>query len=83
MQPLKPGHHAVGVVAYQIGVDSVRVEYRLRDVRFDFIGERPDNRRQLLQDTPSRYTLVTGQVPYGGTLSAPFCCLKAKLRTEK
>ena len=49
MQPLEPGHHAVGVITYQIGVDSVRIEHRLRDVRFDFIGKRPDDRCQLLQ----------------------------------
>ena len=40
-------HHAAGVVPYEIGIDAVRIENSLRDVRLDFVGERSDHRVEL------------------------------------
>lgn len=47
VQPLEPRHHSIGIVPNQVGVDSVGVENRLRDMRFDFVGKRPDDRVEL------------------------------------
>jgi hypothetical protein len=46
---LEPRHHSVRVVTNEIGVDPICIEHSLSNVRFDFVGERPDYRRQLLQ----------------------------------
>ena len=53
MQPLEPGQHAVGIVAYKARIDAISVQNGLRYVRVDFVGKRPDDRCQLLQG-PSR-----------------------------
>jgi hypothetical protein len=47
MKPLKPGHHPVGVVPNQARIDSVRVQNRLRHMRFDLIGKRSYDRVEL------------------------------------
>ena len=47
MKPLQPGHHSASIVANEIGVDSVGVEDRLRDMGFDFVGEGSDDRVEL------------------------------------
>jgi uncharacterized protein YecT (DUF1311 family) len=47
VKPLEPGHHAIRVIANQIGVNSIGIENCLRHMRFAFTGEGPDYRIEL------------------------------------
>ena len=47
MEPLQPRHHSACIISNEIGVDSVGVEDRLRDMGFDFVGEGSDDRVEL------------------------------------
>ena len=47
MEPLEPGHHPAGVIAYQVGVDSVGIQHSLSYVRLDLVGKRSDHGVEL------------------------------------
>src|SRR5438309_3130353 len=88
MKPLQPGHHSASIVANEIGVDSVGVEDRLRDVGLDLIGKGSDDRVELgrprlhLDPQASLQTESVTRQPrlpvestlLSGTLSARFSC---------
>ena len=47
MQPLKPRHHSAGIIPNERGVNAIRLESGLRDVRFGLARECSNDKLRL------------------------------------